>query len=125
MRGGMRRRGWVGRGGGESEVANDEIRMTHDETGLGTGARCCGSVDEARGSTEVEPVALDLQVGVLARVAQTVRSSVGSTGLGTWIWKPARRACWRSSERAKAVRATAGVLPPWWWGSARTFRMRS
>ena len=46
------------------------------------------------------------------RLATTVMSSAASTGLATWIWKPARRARMRSSARAKAVRATAGVRPP-------------
>ena len=48
----------------------------------------------------------------LARLATIVINSAGSTGLGTCIWKPARIACIRSSERAYAVNANAGVLPP-------------
>ena len=42
------------------------------------------------------------------RLATTATSSSGSTGLATWTWNPASMARRRSSERANAVRATAG-----------------
>src|SRR5437016_5178620 len=44
-----------------------------------------------------------------ARLATTAVSSAGSTGLATWVWKPARSERFRSSGRAKAVRAAAGM----------------
>ncbi len=47
-------------------------------------------------------------------------SSPGSTGLVTWFWKPASIARVRSSRRANAVSAIAGVAPPRSAGSART-----
>ena len=49
-------------------------------------------------------------------------SSDGSTGFDTCTWKPARSARVRSSERANAVSAIAGILPPRASPSARTRR---
>ena len=45
-------------------------------------------------------------------LATVATSSEGSTGFDTCTRKPARRARVRSSERAKAVSAIAGTLPP-------------
>jgi hypothetical protein len=38
----------------------------------------------------------------------TAANSSGSTGLATWVWKPACSAFLRSSARANAVRVAAG-----------------
>ncbi len=58
-----------------------------------------------------------------ARLATIVNNSAGSTGFVTCIWKPANTAFIRSSERAYAVKATAGMPPPRSAGSARTCRI--
>ena len=55
-------------------------------------------------------------------LATTSTSSSGTTGLGTWLWKPARSDCKRSCTREWAVRAMAGMRPPLSGGSARIFR---
>ena len=53
-----------------------------------------------------------------ARLATAAVSSAGSTGLAICVWKPARSERLRSSVRAKAVRAAAGIsLSPLDWPS--------
>ncbi len=70
------------------------------------------------------PGAPELGYARPARLDTTARSSAGWTGFGRWSWKPARRACMRSSARANAVSAAAGTRPPSSAGSWRTLRMR-
>src|SRR6185312_5011198 len=57
------------------------------------------------------------------RLATTATSSAGSTGLATCVWNPARSARRLSSDRAKAVRATAGSALA--ATRPRTWRIRS
>ena len=54
-------------------------------------------------------------------LATTSTSSSGTTGLGTWFWKPARSDCSRSWTSECAVSAIAGIRPPLSGGSARIF----
>ena len=58
-----------------------------------------------------------------AKLATITPSSAGSTGFGTCILYPAESERNRSSTLPNAVRASAGVLPPWVKSRARTFRM--
>jgi len=58
-----------------------------------------------------------------ARLATTAISSDGSTGLAICIWNPAKTERVRSSDRAYAVSATAGMLPPRSGPSALTRRI--
>src|SRR5207302_4120002 len=59
-----------------------------------------------------------------ATLATIVTSSLGSTGLGTCMLKPAMSETIRSCARPYAVSATAGVLPPCSEPSARTLRIK-
>lgn len=59
------------------------------------------------------------------RFTITCISSADSTGLGTCVLYPALRARSRSSGRAKAVSAIAGIFPPRSEDKFRTFRRNS
>lgn len=75
--------------------------------------------------TELFPCEHRYRPTLPTRLMQTVSNSAGSTGLATCIWYPARSTLWRSSERAKAVSATAGIFAPDSDGRDRTRRIKS
>ncbi|CAM4428194.1 hypothetical protein COEX109129_25150 [Corallococcus exiguus] len=82
--------------GGGTPSAPRRTNLSDSRTGLGrevafvSGGRSTGDGRHAFGSAGYRS----------ASEAMTASSSPGSTGLGTWLWKPARSTRVRSSERA-------------------------